>query len=810
MAKEENLGEIFVKIKADVDSLEKEVSRLKGQMKKDAEKMGKSFADTFKKGLKLAGSFLGLKAALDFGKKIINTASEFEQLKTRLVSLYGSVDKATDVFAKFKKIAATTPFSLKNVVQAGATLKAFGMDAENTLKSVTDLAAFMGLDVVEAAQAVGRAFAGGVGAADVLRERGVLNLIKSFKGIDDLTKLTLPEFRKALIEAMQDPAAGIAGATDRMSQTFAGAMSNMGDALENLAAKIGTVFIPFLKSAAKGITELVSPSKSLYEQWKEQGARVKTLNNQMPGLIAKYEELKPLAKGNAEKHREMQSVLNQIADIMPTAITQWDKYGNALAFSKDKVKELLEAEKARLQFINKEAIKEAETKKQVIQYKIEQLDEETNSGFKDVTLKSRGEVRTIKVRLTPEEIQENRKELAGLQKDLEGVNAQIAHLKGEEYPSEKNKKGVKDLVEKWTAAGKTIGEIKQRIAELQQAQDGMLPGSKELKKNMAEIARLTALIKIKKEVFKPAEGSIANLRNRIDYLRSKLTKLDPNSTMFFTVARQIGILEVSLDRLESKVKSFKEGVIGGLPDVAEKILEELENTIPEEIEQVEIPIDIAPSSESENNMPISISDAVIDWMDGLDVMRDATEGFMEATSQTFYELIHIGLRRDATEMQRIWTGLANAIIAEIERIAIKWAMLNLISLATGNGFVSLSSMFTGGATGGTFFGTSTGVKKAASGASFVVPAGFPNDSYPMRVQTGERVDVTPANKVGEMHRTLGGIYNSIKVLNENMIDLMLARPNEVAVRTYVEGEIGNDAIYLSNRKQSKLRARYGG
>ena len=34
----------------------------------------------------------------------------------------------------------------------------------------------------------------------------------------------------------------------------------------------------------------------------------------------------------------------------------------------------------------------------------------------------------------------------------------------------------------------------------------------------------------------------------------------------------------------------------------------------------------------------------------------------------------------------------------------------------------------------------------ASGADFVVPPGYPNDSYPMRVQSGEHVTVTPAGQ----------------------------------------------------------------
>lgn len=46
----------------------------------------------------------------------------------------------------------------------------------------------------------------------------------------------------------------------------------------------------------------------------------------------------------------------------------------------------------------------------------------------------------------------------------------------------------------------------------------------------------------------------------------------------------------------------------------------------------------------------------------------------------------------------------------------------------------------------------TGVPPAgyghAAGADFIVPPGFPNDSYPLRVESGERVQVTPAGQAG--------------------------------------------------------------
>lgn len=173
--------------------------------------------------------------------KFIQKSAQFEKVKTRLNAMFGSVDRGTEAFNKFNKIAATTPFTLEDIVEAGASLKAFGADAEELIKPVSDLAAFMGTSATEAAQALGRAFAGGAGAADILRERGILQLVKDSQGIKDLTKITLPEFRKALEKTITDPSVGVAGATDKLSKTMSGLFSNLGDSFSRLSAAIGDV-----------------------------------------------------------------------------------------------------------------------------------------------------------------------------------------------------------------------------------------------------------------------------------------------------------------------------------------------------------------------------------------------------------------------------------------------------------------------------------------------------------------------------------------------------------------------------------------
>tara|TARA_R100000808_G_scaffold24935_2_gene59624 strand:- start:242 stop:2044 length:1803 start_codon:yes stop_codon:yes gene_type:complete len=196
---------------------------------------------------------------------LVSASAKFEAVRTRLVGLTGSVDKANKAFDTFNQVAATTPFSLEDVVNAGAQLKAFGADAEALIKPITDLAAFMGTTATEAANSFGRAFAGGAGAADILRERGILNLIKTSQGLKDLSKTTLPEFRNALISSIQDPTLGIQGSTDRLSKTTTGAISNMGDAYTRLAAVIGDKLKPVTDATIQSLTKLAQSTREVIE-----------------------------------------------------------------------------------------------------------------------------------------------------------------------------------------------------------------------------------------------------------------------------------------------------------------------------------------------------------------------------------------------------------------------------------------------------------------------------------------------------------------------------------------------------------------
>lgn len=275
---------------------------------------------SFKSLIKRVGMLAGAAGLGALVKSSVQTSAQFEALETRLVALKGSAAAGAQAFDHFNKIAAGTPFQLANVVEAGAQLEAFGADSEETLKAVADLAAFMGVDVVEAANAFGRAFAGGAGAADVLRERGVLTQIKLASGFDDLSKLTLPEFRQAMIDTLTDPDGNISGATDLLAATFSGLVSNFQDSLSRLQDSIGDLLAPAIKEVIKNLKGMVD---GLTEQFKRLGESdlettirlVKELGGDFEQLAIAQAKIEIANIDQALGGKDSEKVLDNISEI---------------------------------------------------------------------------------------------------------------------------------------------------------------------------------------------------------------------------------------------------------------------------------------------------------------------------------------------------------------------------------------------------------------------------------------------------------------------------------------------------------------
>uniref|UniRef100_A0A6H1ZU09 Putative tail tape measure protein n=1 Tax=viral metagenome TaxID=1070528 RepID=A0A6H1ZU09_9ZZZZ len=96
-------------------------------------------------------------------------------------------------------------------------------------------------------------------------------------------------------------------------------------------------------------------------------------------------------------------------------------------------------------------------------------------------------------------------------------------------------------------------------------------------------------------------------------------------------------------------------------------------------------------------------------------------------------------------------------------------ILGGLGIITGTGFGGIVAALFGGHSGGTFEGGRK-IASFAGGGNFIVPSGYPRDSFPMLVESGERVKVTPSNRAGDEAKILIDINKSIKILSMNMAE----------------------------------------
>lgn len=236
----------------------------------------------------LVAGFVAYKA-IGVAKSFLDVASSVENYRIRLSTLLGGQKAANEAMEFFNDIAAKTPATLGEVIEAGTTLTAMGADYKKWIPVLNDLAAVMGMKMPAAASALGRAYAGGAGAADIFRERGILQVIKDFAkmkhGIDDITQLTLPEFRKIMLETFTDPQGKIAGAGAALSKSWDGMISMLADAWFRFRQKVmDTDVFQTLKLSLGRLLELI-------EKWKKEGRLDEWARQVAEGTLSAFETI---------------------------------------------------------------------------------------------------------------------------------------------------------------------------------------------------------------------------------------------------------------------------------------------------------------------------------------------------------------------------------------------------------------------------------------------------------------------------------------------------------------------------------------
>lgn len=442
--------DIVFKLKIDDKEFEAKLQntdQLIDEISKSSQSVGSNFSNIgnivtgINQGLEL------LKGAWDILSKPIDVAGEFERYNVQFEVLLGSVDAAEQRIDELAKFAAKTPFEFPEIIRASKQLEVMtggAIATGDSLKLLGDVSAGVGAPIDELSVWFGRLY----DAIQSGRPMGeAMMRLQELGAISGEARGEIEEMQKQgksadeIWQHFTDSMGRFNGMMEKQSKTTEGMISNLSDAVTLLLRDIGTEMLPRLKEnldfVISAISELSSWFRTSSENaklaYQEQKNLVDELESSIPGLLDEYDKLQEKTQNGIDVHDELQTVMNDIANFLPTAVTKWDQYGNAIEINKTKVLELLEAEKARLQFLNKDAIEEFEKSIQIAKKRRADLLEELQSGIRTVDFTTpEGKIFTQELKLGEDDIRDVREQIQGLNNDILGMETQLKKLKGED------------------------------------------------------------------------------------------------------------------------------------------------------------------------------------------------------------------------------------------------------------------------------------------------------------------------------------------------------------------------------------------
>ena len=192
----------------------------------------------------LKGALVGLGAGAVV-KSFVDVGKEVESLQVRFKFLFGSVEEGQIAFDNLAKFAGRVPFSLEEISRASGNLAVVADDANdlNRILEITgNVAAVTGLDFETTSSQIQRAFSGGIGAADLFRERGVRALLGFKNGAKVTAEETVARFEELFAGDGQ-----FANATKDLATTLEGTLSMIGDKYFNFQKDVAAGFFEELK-----------------------------------------------------------------------------------------------------------------------------------------------------------------------------------------------------------------------------------------------------------------------------------------------------------------------------------------------------------------------------------------------------------------------------------------------------------------------------------------------------------------------------------------------------------------------------------
>lgn len=443
----------------------------------------KVVGNAFRQLLPVVGLASGLKLAFDFAK-------EARQLNIEAKGVNFAFDqiakRGIDVESVLLRVKSATRGALSDL-----DIKKSIVEFDNFGLSVNEIDSLLEFVSVRAAQ-TGKSF-------EHLRDSLVEGLSKESKlRIDNLgisTQELNAELEKTpnFVEAVANIAKREIKEAGNILEDAANAQQTWNADLQNFKLLVGNRlvggFSDTMYQIGSNIIRALTPTKEINEELEDQTRKVISLQKNLEPLIDEYESLEEKTELSKDEQERMKVIIGEVADIVPSAITQFDEYGNAISISADKARDFISTQKALLVFRNQEALKSQ--KEQLEQYTktvenyqraLKNVDSSGNIIKSESVSSGVGGVSTVTRKATDEEIKQLQAGLAKYQTLLAGVEESIDQLSGDyldKYIAREKAKTeatLKELQERAKAlkidiTDKTADELRKLIAEAERKLD---------------------------------------------------------------------------------------------------------------------------------------------------------------------------------------------------------------------------------------------------------------------------------------------------------------------------------------------------
>lgn len=344
----------------------------------------------------------------DIGTQAYNTRKEFATYEAVLKNATGSTKAAASAMKMIQTLAADTPASVAEWTQAYIKLINRGITpTKEELIQMGDIASSQGKDIDQFIEALLDAM---TGENERLKEFGITaskngeTTAFTFRGVTTEVQNTDQAIKNYILSLgnMQ----GVQGAMATQMEELAGLESNLGDQMDAIYNKIGKKLEPAVKSfmgwLGGSLGKLSSLLDSSSDSFQQQYDKVFALEEKVPDLTKRYNELTSKTSLSKDEQAELNSLMKELSRIMPGAISGWDEYGNILSINTDKIDEYVASQKRLLAAMNEEEINTTKKKMKEAKEDIATYQKLIKEGGKWKTDRKTGDM--FFVQWTPEQV----------------------------------------------------------------------------------------------------------------------------------------------------------------------------------------------------------------------------------------------------------------------------------------------------------------------------------------------------------------------------------------------------------------------